>query len=110
MLTFVSTLTRVAEVNCSQKRPMKNRFTKGEKLLNKVKHPAEPQAIWFFSNEKNVFQDQRHNTQNNRWLAYSPKDTPPVMSTKFSKTVMVFWCVSCEGDVMPPYFLERVSG
>ena len=25
-----------------------NRLTKGKKLLSKVKHPAEPQAIWLF--------------------------------------------------------------
>ena len=44
----------------------------------------------------------KHSTQNNRWLAYSSKNTPRVMQTKFSQTVMVFGCVSCEGDVMPP--------
>ena len=75
-----------------------DRFTKGKKLLSKVKHPAEPQTIWFFSDEKNVCQDQRHNTQNNRWLAYSQKETPCAMQTKFFQTVMVFGCVSCEGD------------
>ena len=63
-----------------------------------MKHPAEPQTIWFFSDEKNFCLDQRRNTQNSRWLAYSPKDTRSVMQTKFSQTVMVFGCVSCEGD------------
>ena len=29
-----------------------NRLTKGKKLLRKVKHSAEPQAILFFSNDK----------------------------------------------------------
>ena len=87
-----------------------NRLTKGKKLLSKVKHPAEPQTIWFFSDQINFCQDQKHNMQNNRWLAYSPKDTPHVMQTKFSQTVMVFGCVSCEGDVMPPYFFREVSG
>ena len=62
-----------------------NSLIKEKKLLSKVKHPAEPQTIWFFSDEKNFCQDQNHNTQNNRWLAYSPKDTPCVMQTKFSK-------------------------
>ena len=75
-----------------------NRLTKGKKLLSKAKHPAEPQTMWFFSDEKNFCHDQKHNTQNNRWLAYSPKDTPCVMQTKISQTVMVFGCVSCEGD------------
>ena len=45
--------------------------------------------------------------QNNRWFAYSPKDTPHFMQTKFSKTVMVFRCVSCECDVMPPHFFKE---
>ena len=84
-----------------------NRLTKGKKLLSKMKHPAEPQTIWFFSDEKNVFQDQKYSMQNNRWLAYSPKDTPRVMQTKFSQTVMVFGCVSCEGDAS--VFFQRGS-
>ena len=46
-----------------------NRLTKAKKLLSKVKHPAEPQIIWLFSHEKNFYQNQKHNTQNNRWLA-----------------------------------------
>ena len=45
--------------------------------------------------------------QNNRWLAYSPKDTPCVTHTKFSQTVMVFKCVSCEGDMMPAHFFRE---
>ena len=78
-----------------------------KKLLSKVKHPAEPQTIWFFSDEKNFCQDQKHNTQNNRWLAYSTKDIPRVMQTKFPQTVMVFGCVSSEGDVMPLHFFQE---
>ena len=71
-----------------------------------MKHPAEPQTILFFSDETDVCQDQKH-TQNNRWLACSPRDTPHVMQTKFSQTVMVFGWVSCEGDVMPPHFFRE---
>ena len=84
-----------------------NRLTKGQILLSNVKHSAEPQTIWLFSDEKNFCQDQKHNTLNNKWLAYSPKGTPRVMQTKFSKTVMVFGCVSCESDVMPPHFFRE---
>ena len=29
------------------------------------------------------------------------------MKTKFPQTVMVFGCVSSEGDVMPPHIFER---
>ena len=43
-----------------------NRLTKGKKLLSKVKHPAEQHTIWFFSDDKNCCQDQKHNMQNNR--------------------------------------------
>ena len=84
-----------------------NRSTKGTKLLSKVKHPAEPQTIWIFSDEKDFCQEQKRNTQNNRWLPHSPNDTPRVMQTKSSQTVMVFGCVSCEGDVMPPHFFRE---
>ena len=85
-----------------------NRLTKGKTLLNKVEHPAEPQTIWFYADEQYFCQDQKHNTQNNRWLTYSPLDTPHVTQTKFSQTVMVFGCVSCEGDVS--VFFQTVSG
>ncbi|KAL1132100.1 hypothetical protein AAG570_010058 [Ranatra chinensis] len=82
------------------------RLMNAKKLLSKVKHPAEPQTISFFSDEKNFCQDQKHNTQNNRWLAYSTKDIPRVMQTKFPQTVMVFGCVSSKGDVMPPHLFQ----
>ena len=36
-----------------------------------------------------------------------PKHTPCVMQTKFSEFVMVFGCVSCEVDVMPPHFFRE---
>ena len=29
------------------------------------------------------------------------------MQTKCSQTVMVFGCVTCEGDVMPPHFFRE---
>ena len=51
-------------------------------------------------------QDQKYTTQNNRWLACSPMVTPCAMQTKFSQTVIVFRCVSREGDVMPPHFFR----
>ena len=86
-----------------------NRLTKAKKLLSKLKHPAKPQTIWFFFDEKNFCQDKKHNTQNNRWLAYSPKDTSRVRLAKFLQTVMVFECVPSVSDVMPPHFFrERV--
>ena len=94
------------------------RHLKCSKLLNMLKHPKEPDMIWFFSDEKNFCQDQIHNSQNHRWIAKSPfsvkkgtkkvkklarKDIPKVQKTKFPATVMVLGVVSNEGDVMPPY-------
>ena len=86
---------------------MKNRrLEKSVKLLNKLKHPKDPDMLWFFSDEKNFCQDQMHNRQNHCWVAMCPKDVPRVMKTKFPATVMVFGVVSSEGDVMPPHIFE----
>ena len=85
-----------------------NRLTKGRKLLSNVKHPAEPQTMWFFSDEKDFCQDEKHNMQNNRWLVCCPRDTHHVMQTEFSQTVMVFGCVSCEVDMMLPHFFSVI--
>ena len=38
----------------------KKRESRGKKLLNKLKHPLEPDMLWFFSDEKNFCQDQAH--------------------------------------------------
>ncbi|XP_050072530.1 uncharacterized protein LOC126560618 [Anopheles maculipalpis] len=50
---------------------------------------------------------QKHNVQNNRWLAYCAADVPRVPQTKFPQPVMVFRCVSSEGDVMPPHIFPQ---
>ena len=46
----------------------KKRESRGKKLLNKLKHPLEPDMLWFFSDEKNFCQDQAHNRRNNPYL------------------------------------------
>uniref|UniRef100_A0A8W7Q077 Tc1-like transposase DDE domain-containing protein n=1 Tax=Anopheles coluzzii TaxID=1518534 RepID=A0A8W7Q077_ANOCL len=79
-----------------------------KKLLNLLKHPVEPGTLWFFSDEKNFCLDQKVNIQNNRWLDYCPADVPRVPQTKFPQTVMVFSCMSSEGEVMPPHFFEQL--
>uniref|UniRef100_A0A182STD9 DDE-1 domain-containing protein n=1 Tax=Anopheles maculatus TaxID=74869 RepID=A0A182STD9_9DIPT len=83
------------------------RLGNAKKLLHLLKHPVELGTLWFFSDKKNFCQDQKVNTQNNRWLAYCPADVPRVPQTKFPQTVIVFSCVSSEGDVMPPNFFEQ---
>ena len=56
------------------------RLLNSTKLLNKLKHPKENSImIWFFSDKKNVCQDQIYNKQNNRWMSLrmSPKWLKP---------------------------------
>ncbi|KAL1115518.1 hypothetical protein AAG570_007547 [Ranatra chinensis] len=46
--------------------------------------------------------------QHAEWLGYSTKDIARVMQTeKFPQTVMVFGCVSSEGDAVPPHFFQE---
>ena len=82
------------------------RLLNSTKLLNKLKRPKESNMLWFFSNEKNFYQDQAHNRQNHRWIAMCPNDVPRVMKTKFPNTVIVFGVISSDGDVMPPHIFE----
>ena len=67
----------------------------------------ENEILGFFSDEINCTQDQRTNSQNNRWLARNPADVPVVMQTKFPATVMVLGVVSSDGDVMPPHNIPQ---
>ncbi|QQP52414.1 Uncharacterized protein FKW44_004561 [Caligus rogercresseyi] len=78
-----------------------NRFNKALKLLNKLKHPVHNETLWFFSDEKNFTQDQKHNSQNNRCCVRNPHEVPIVAQTKFPAAVIVF------GDVMPPHFFPK---
>ena len=82
------------------------RLIKSVRLLNKLKHPKKPNMLWFFSDEKNFWQDQVHNSQNHCWIATNNRDMPRVMKTKLPATVMVFGVVSSEGYIMPPHIFE----
>lgn len=56
--------------------------------------------------KKNLCQEQKYSTKNNKWLAQSPFNVPRVMKVKFPQHVMVFGIVSSEGDIMPPHFFD----
>lgn len=84
-----------------------NRVIRSKRLLNKLKHPEEPNMLWFFSDEKNFDQDQKVNRRNDRWLCSNPTEVPTVMHTKFPSSVMVLGVVSNEGHVMPPHFFPQ---
>ena len=72
------------------------------KLINKLKHPLRPNILCFFSDEKNVCQDQMVNPQDNCWLALSPQDVQIVMKSKYPVNIMMFGVVTSNSDVMPP--------
>jgi hypothetical protein len=57
------------------------RLIRSKRLLNRLKNPAEEDAIWFFSDEKNFDQDQKFNRQNDRWLCKDRAEVPKVMHT-----------------------------
>lgn len=84
----------------------KRRFNKSKRLLNMLKHPKEPEMVWFFSEEKNFCQDQKFHRRNNRWIAMRPKDVPKITKTKLPATVMVFGVILSKGDAMPPHIFE----
>ena len=83
------------------------RLVKAKALLNRFKHPPSPKILIFYSDEKNFNQDQKVNSQNNRWLCEDPEEVPIVMKTKFPAQVMVLGVVSNEGDVMPPHVFAQ---
>jgi hypothetical protein len=83
------------------------RLEKAKKLLARIKHPAVPNPLIFFSDEKNFTQDQKVNRRNNRWLCSDPTEVPIVMATKFPANVMVLGVVSNGGDVMPPHIFPK---
>ena len=73
---------------------MKNRrIFKAHMLMKKLKHPKEPEMLWFFSDEKNFCLDQIHNKKNDCWIAMRPKDMPRVMKTKLGHGHGVWHCV-----------------
>ncbi|QQP50608.1 Uncharacterized protein FKW44_011657 [Caligus rogercresseyi] len=102
-LGCVSTRTSVPLLQAPQRpdlteKAQENRFNKAQKLLNKLKHPVHNETLWFFSDEKNFTQDQKHNSQTNRCCVRNPHEVPIVAQTKFPAAVMVFGIISSDSD------------
>ena len=76
-------------------------------LLTRVNNPEEPQMLWFFSDEKNLDQDQVSNRKNDIWLCSCSSEVPTVLHTNFLATLMVFGVVSKEGHVLLPHFFPQ---
>ncbi len=83
------------------------RVEKAKKLLARIKHPAAPNQLVFFSDEKKITQDQKVNRRNNRLLCLDPADVLVVMSTKFPARGMVRKVVSNEGNAMPLHIFPK---
>ena len=66
------------------------------KLINRLKHPLEPDLLWFFSNEKNFCQDQKNCPIQNHAQSHADK----ISSDKHGVT-------SNEGDVMLSHFFPE---
>uniref|UniRef100_A0A182RB67 Tc1-like transposase DDE domain-containing protein n=1 Tax=Anopheles funestus TaxID=62324 RepID=A0A182RB67_ANOFN len=83
----------------------KTRLAHAKKLLNMIKHPAEPETIWFF--EKDFCQDQKLNVQINRWLAYCAADVPWPRATNKIPTNGHGVRERVIGRVMSPHFFDQ---
>ena len=74
------------------------RFVRAKRLLNKVKHPENPDMLWFYSDENNFDQDQKINRRNDSCLCGDPSDVPHVM---------VLGVVGNEEHFMPSHFFRQ---
>ena len=77
-------------------------------LLNKLKHLVEPGILWFFSNEKKNF--IRIHCTHPEWPVdcRRPSRGSLGLKTKSPQTVIVYSCVSSDGDVMPPRVFKGI--
>jgi hypothetical protein len=68
-----------------------------------IRKPANPNRIFFFSDEKNINQDQRTNSQNNRYLCSYLKYVPIVLNTHRTS-----WrpTISLSKEILPPSSLD----
>lgn len=85
------------------------RLIKAKALLNRFKHPPSPNILIFYSDEKNFNQDQKVNSQNNRWLCQDPKEVPIIMKTKFPANVMVLGLSAMRAMLCPPMCSPKAS-
>lgn len=86
-----------------------NHAIRSKHLLNKLKHPEEPDVLWIFLDE-NSDRNQMLNRRNKKWLCASPPELPMVTHTKCSSAVMVLGAMSNKGHVMPSTSYHRVPG
>ena len=78
------------------------RFSRSKKLLGRLRHASG--AVRIYSDEKNWTVDQARNAQNDRYIAYTAKDVPPINRTKHPAAAMMLGVVSSDGQRMPPFW------
>ncbi len=79
-----------------------DRVTKCKKIINWLKH--HPSTVLIFSDKKMWTVDQSRNRQNDRYLASSPDQVPPINRTKHPQGAMMLGVVASNGKAMPPYW------
>ncbi|CAE1251219.1 unnamed protein product [Acanthosepion pharaonis] len=65
-------------------------------LLTELKHWSAG-MLRFFSDEKNLIQDQTSNRQNDGWICKDNEEFPVLKHTKFPSSIMVLGVISSEG-------------
>ena len=80
------------------------RVTRGKKLVNWMKHHSS--TVKIFSDKKRFDVDQSRNRQNDRFLAQSPSEVPPIHSTKHPASCMMLGVVASDGKKMPPIWFD----
>ena len=79
-------------------------------MIKKLKNLLELDMLWFFF-EENCCQDQKINSQNNRWLAVLLMDVSWVIQTKFPVIIMVFSVINndVDGFIKLDWLTERLE-
>ena len=63
--------------------------------------------IYFFSNERNLCQDQNMNSQNKRWFPLFLQNVPIKMKTNYLGYIFLSEVVTSNNDVMSPFIVPR---
>jgi len=88
------------------KKTKEARLARGKKLLNFLKK-KDSSTVLVFSDKKNWTVDQSRNARNDRYLAYSVEEVPPINQTKHPASAMMLGVVASDGRRMPPFWFPK---
>ena len=101
--TFLYKIVKSQFLSQSMMEKKEKRNDRTCELLNKHKHPLQPNMFWFFSDEKCFYQHQMGNLQNNHWFSLSSQNVRILMKTKHRAHIIVVGVVSGDDDLMPSF-------